>query len=364
MFCFSVLYHRRLRRSLSRAARGAHVFKHSLILFGLSANLLAGEPSEKENVKTIRLSPEDRDWKALCDENTDDAPGQTRKAKLSPTARADHARAFYKAYPEDARSHEARKLEAMILARAVFAGDTTLFQQKEDAVNSFLNDKKVPESLKAQLAGLTGFFDALKGSKSQSEISSNLEKHAQKLIKNYPNQPQGYETLLTVANGAEPKLGMRLAKQHSDSAAPTEVKARAHALDQRFAFLGHSLRDLLLKETDLGRGNGKPNKPILLLTWSNSSPASVNLAKELQQLDESKVDIVTLNLDKDVALAKDVGKTFVGFGIYDQAGDAGRVAGSLGVDQDSLLFITDIHGLVSDVQGTQNINTKLAKFSR
>ena len=312
------------------------------------------------NLRGAALAPVAPDTGGLSDATTmkNVADRQLTKSRSI----ADQAKAFYTKNPSHANAGEARKIEAMQLIDAVNLGDTSIEGRMEDAVGAFCRDNRGAESQRAEVAGTYGFSAAMRKRLQGAELYTAYENTARSLMLSYPSQPQGYESLLTIAAGSDEKKGRALTEEILRMPAPASVKVGAQFLLDRLNLVGRPLGDLL---TDAGAKTTqtalRSGTPTLIYTWASWSPGSIALGEMLAKRNISQANIIGLNLDEDVVAAGLMAKVHNLPGIlhYYNRGLQGALAQRLRVNSAPVVFFIDAKGAVGDVRGMEDIEKKL-----
>jgi len=181
--------------------------------------------------------------------------------------------------------------------------------------------------------------------------------------RSFPSQPQGYESLLTLARESSAAEAKALLEELIAMNPPASVKAEAERHLERFGFVGEQFEELLIGDAGAEvKAAIEPGKPVVLYSWATWSPGSFALARELAKRDLTRATILALNLDNDVKAAQELAarEALPGRMIYDAAGPYGVVAGRLRINGAPLVFLIDSEGTVRDVRGTEDFQTKLA----
>lgn len=290
------------------------------------------------------------------------APVTTPAAPVTWRSKADAAQAFYQKYPKHPKAAEAQKVEATLLLHAVFEGDSALTKRKNETADAFVQDPTVPEELRVQVAGLRGFLDIMSKNPSPDKLWTDLELSARQLIKDFPRQPQGYETFFTVASSVDDKRSKQLVTELlSMSSAPAAVKQKAQLLSKQLALIGKPLKDLLPAAL---RSNLKAGKPTVVYSWSVQNPESLGQAQSLVKRKVSAANIIGINIDTDVAKARQAGAdaALPGSLVIDPAGLAGAAASALCIPDSSTLYFVNASGAIADVRGTDDLQRKLTTY--
>jgi hypothetical protein len=275
---------------------------------------------------------------------------------------ADLAKDFYTKNPQHKKATEARKLEAIMLVQAVQSGDTAIEGRMETTVNAFINDKTVGEAYRAEIAGTHAFAGLAGKALSADEMSNAQEKIARSLMLSFPSQPQGYESLLTLAQQKDMVKEKALLQELLATPAPVSVKQSVQLLLERLALVGQPFSDVL---SDAGAKTVQSavvaGKPTLVYTWASWSPGSIDMAEKLAKRNTAAANLVGVNLDSDQTVAMDLATKhgLPGAQQFDSRGADGALAKRLKVNGAPLVFLIDAKGVIQDVRGTDNFDQKL-----
>lgn len=301
--------------------------------------------------------------------NPDDKPEIVRerraKRRKEILAQADQAREFHRANPRHRKAQEAKHLEAILLLRAVHEGETEARPRMRSVVESFRKDRGVPEPMRAEIAGLAGFMGAEVDVQDAAVRRRAFVEVARGLVAEFPEQPQGYESLLTIARESGPDESRRLLQELIAMNPPSAVKAEAERHLERFRLVGERFETLLVGDPGAEvKAAMVPGKPLVLYSWATWSEGSLALARDLAKRDLTRAAVLALNLDHDVAAAREVAarEGLPGKVIYDASGPFGVIAARLRINGAPLIFFIDPDGTVRDVHGTQDFQQKLSGY--
>ncbi len=282
-----------------------------------------------------------------------------RRGAKGALERADAAKRFYEAHPEAPGAARARKMEVMALLEAAGNRDAQAATRFQAVATAIRADATLSEADRAEVSGYWYFQQALAQAKQQSELPNRIEAGARQLIAEFPRQPQGYETLLTVAGWNPDKRAVKILRELADSAAPQAVKQSAQLRLTWLALPGRRLTEVLA-DTAVAKQLVGLGKPVVLYTWASWNPESVALATFLGQRKTAGAVWIGINLDTDTAAAAADAQrgAFPGTQVIEGAG--GPVARQLGLDQLPLVILADAQGVIGDIHGTESLETKLA----
>ena len=290
---------------------------------------------------------------AIATEMVDPSPGKQNLVL------ADQARDFYRRFPQDSRAREARKLEVTALLGATIDGNPATEARLQAMALAFESDSGNSERDRAIVAGFHYFHVASRNIRRPADEPVLFEGVARRLMQEFPTQPQGYESLLTLAHRNDEAQSRALANELLGSAAADGVKAEAQKL---LTQLG--LKDCPLSSVAPALAGALAGKPAVIYVWASWSPDSLALA---QMLGTRRLDAATwigLNVDdasgQDAARKAAAAGQFPGQQMYDNRGMAGPLAASLGVSSVPWVCLVDSQGVIRDVRGLDDLATKLA----
>jgi len=287
--------------------------------------------------------------------------GANISAAQQSLALADQARGFYLQFPQDVHARDAKKLEVTALLGATIKGNPGTEVRLQAAALAFEGDSGNPESDRAIVAGFNYFHLASQKVKQPADEPVLFEGVARRLMQEFPAQPQGYESLLTLAYSDGEAQSRSLANELVGSAAPDDVKAGAQKLLTQLA-----LKDHLLSSVAPALAGALAGKPAIIYVWASWSPDSLALAQMFgtRQLDGAAW--IGLNVDdasvQDAARQAAAAGKFPGQQIYDKLGIQGTIATSLGVSRVPWVCLVDSQGVIRDVRGLDDLATKLTNL--
>lgn len=345
------------------------------LIFALSGSITAlAQAQTVPGLKTADLSPAETEWKNLekaADnlnrENAGAAQQPGAKASASERAAkatrlADQAKDFYSKNPGHPKALEARSMEAHQLIEAVdFGGDDTVRKRMEVTVDKMRKDQTVPVQMRVVIAGAHDFSTSIRQCTKTEQVTLALEKVARGLMAEFPDQPQGYESLLTVARERDEPQAKALARELLRSSASAFVKEGAQTLLDQFALIGRDLGGVLKQAGAKAMQSGKPT---VIYSWAGWSPNSLTLAAFLSSKNLTGINLIAVNLDQDVAAAKKIAgdRSLPGLMNFDPLGPKGPLAAALKFNGAPQVYVTDAQGVIRDVRGLDNLDQKLQQL--
>ncbi|MFT3867140.1 MAG: hypothetical protein QM715_01460 [Nibricoccus sp.] len=290
---------------------------------------------------------------------------QPQSDSLAILVKADRARSFYLTHKKHCQAVEARKLEALLLLDAVAEGQKSSDLRMQAAVKEFRGDVSIPSSQRAIVAGTYEFQMARDRIRSEADLVREYEQVARRLIEEFPDQPQGYISLLTQSMQRESASALAIAREVAGSAGPEIVRKQARRLVTRHTLVGQTITGLVsgsvLGETEIKWQEGKPG---VIYFWATWNPDSVRFAEMLAARNLEKANVIGICIDSDLNRAKSAGTEhkLPGRLIYVCGGLEGDLADRLGAVEAPAVYLTATDGTIHDVRGLENIEAKLSRL--
>lgn len=280
-------------------------------------------------------------------------------------AAADRAREFYTKFPDDPHAEEAKTQEVQALINAARTGDATAEGRLNTTVEAYRADKKVSNKVKVQTVAAHAFNQAMRGQKTKAERFAAIENVARNLAADFPDQPQGYESLMTIAAADEDEgKARKIAEELLRSPSPAAVKENARALLGRMDLMGKPIAaEFDGADAKKAKVAAKAGRVTLIYTWASWSPGSLALAAKLKQRGVN-ANVVALNLDDDPKAAEALAakEGLPGTIVYDERGREGALAQRLKVKSAPQVIIVDAQGVIRDVRGEVDLEKKLTQL--
>lgn len=280
-------------------------------------------------------------------------------------AAADRANKFHTTYPEHPKADEARAMEVQALLNAVRAGDASLDGRLTHTVETLRADGRVPVKVKAKAVAMYSFHVGLRGKKTSAERFQALEDTARMLTADFPTEPQGYESLLTVAQSTDDeKTARKIAQELLKAPSGETVKQGAKQLAERWDLVGKPVDvELDAANAKSAAGGRKNGQATVIYTWATWSPGSIDLAAKLKKRGVN-ASVVALNVDTDTAAAAALAtrEALTGTIVYDERGLDGALAQRLKIRTAPQVIIVDGAGKIRDIRGEADLEKKLAQY--
>jgi hypothetical protein len=355
--------------------------KKSLVVFVCSALGLCSSPAFSAQPSPVSaVSPAEQAWMMLqaplsgagLSSASRQRPADPAEVKAAMAVRAaafvtqaDRAKDFQAQFPQHGKAREAKLLEVRALVNAVQTGDATVEGRLASAVQALRADRAASTSIQVQAVAAYEFSRRTRGLKTHEERLKAIERVARDLAADFPDQPQGFESLLTIAASDRDEVNAtQVARDLLALPAPAAVKNEARKILGRFALVGQPLgAELDGANETAAKAALQRGVPTIVYTWATWSPGSLALAADLKQRGLA-ANIVGLNLDADLEAADRVAKRegLIGNLVYDGRGKEGALAQRLKTRGAAEVFLVDERGVIRDVRGQGDLTSKLKQI--
>lgn len=301
---------------------------------------------------------------------TDNATAVERKGKRDELfamlkSLASDAHDFSLGRGSDPEAINARELEISCLIRVANGGggDVGL----KDAVGRFRNNAGIEKERRARIASLYEFTTVRRAHKPNEGLLSAMEQAARALQKEFPDQPQGYETLLAVAGASDDVRYRDILFDLWQSAAPAPLKFQVRRLLDRHFLVGD---DLYAAFADAGVPELSEvlvkGKPTVIYFWDSANPRWLELAAMLAARETVGFTLMGVSLDADPATARQAAKdqALPGRQHHDSRGRGGLLALRLKVDSAPAVILADGAGKIIDTRGESDLAAKLDRLGK
>lgn len=290
----------------------------------------------------------------------------SRKAALADRAAvfvrtADRAKDFYTQHPAHAKAAEARLVEVRALVAANQTGDATIEGRLITTVQALRGDGAVPAALRVQAVSAYAFPKAMRGSQSRAERLEAAIQVARSLAVEFPDQPQGPESLVNLALGSDEATARSLANEVLAMPATPAIRQLARAFLARLDLVGKPIAaEFVGAGLTADKVMPAGGRPAVIYTWAMGSPGSLRLAADLKKYGSS-ANVIGLNLDKDTKTAEALAQKegLVGTMVYDERGLEGALAQRLKTRGAPQVILVDAQGIIREVRGENDLAKKL-----
>ncbi|MDB6166582.1 MAG: hypothetical protein JWQ83_1722 [Lacunisphaera sp.] len=256
-------------------------------------------------------------------------------------------------------------MEVNGLMGAVNLGDAKIEDRLDLAVGELRADQTLPRDLRARVVGGYSFSRVVRKSRSPAERTAATEQTARDLIREFPSEPQGYESLLNVALESDDEKYRNLLFFLWQSSAPTVVKLRVRTRMDRHFLKGEKISELLADagEEKLAK-NLTPGRPTILYAWSAGNAASMAIEEALKLRALAQANVIGICLDRDIPAARAAAQPahLPGTLYYDEHGSGGKLATRLKIDGAPALILVGADGRIVDTRGEYAFAAKVTQL--
>jgi hypothetical protein len=314
-------------------------------------------------------SAAEADWDALLDSlgpasahspspRQDTGVGDLKARSARTKVAEDLAReaALLRAFQEKHRDHplarEARHEEAVALLQAGFLGDDSSRARREELVAQIRFDTTIPTRRRSEVAAMSDNLAVARRSFASPDARLAAQEQAVRgLIREFPDVPTGYRSLLRIAQARSEEYALFVAAEILEMPAPAPVVAEAQRMFARHDLVGRPLAQVLPRTGFEELVASTAGRPALLYTWSISSPASLDLAARLAAETAPGVALVGINLDRDIdaARATVAERRLPGLQRFDGAPAGGLASLALVLEGPGQVYAVDAQGFISSI---------------
>lgn len=225
------------------------------------------------------------------------------------------------------------------------AGADDLSAATTSKVRAFLEDKTKPvrERLEVKIAFAQARLKRRSFASRDLQLLAHAE-HAEELIRDFPDQPEGYGYLLSLAKAENPATARRMAESLLASPAPEAFKRGAQRVLTRLALEGTPLR-LAGADAAVAAARGQP---LAIYFWTEQDDG---IREAVARLAATRRDFafIGINLDAATTAAQKAATSLPGSQFYDGGGLDGPLARQLQLTMTVGLYLVDAEGVIRDV---------------
>ncbi len=217
---------------------------------------------------------------------------------------ADQSRDFYRQYPNIPETPFARESEYNLLEIVINSGNTNVLPRLQALDKDKISDPTLPPQRKFDLmAHIVERNANVHEAEGVPVVMNYLEKGSRELIKAFPDNPQSWQFLVTVADQEQdPKKSRRLAKEIVSSKADESLKITARRILKRLDHLGKpvALQGTALDGSpiDLSKMKGRV---VMLHFWESGCGYCVEELSHVkdvyQKYHDRGLDVVSVSFD-------------------------------------------------------------------
>lgn len=281
---------------------------------------------------------------------------------------SEKAREFHTKNPTHEKAAEAKHIEAVSLLRAVQTGSVTQEPKALRLGHEFRADSTNASAARFQVAStMTQIKVSKKQIRDRDALMAEYEQSAFDLYGEFPNEPQVFEMMLGVARNSKPEKARALVERIHRMPAPAEVKAQAADIVARLDMPGKSLPLEWQDENGDSRTLAEyKGRPVVFYVWGTGATGSESALAEFAKSGRSDVEIVSVNIDRNVEQAKTAkrdglqGKS----SYFDERGLDGPLAKQLKVARVPAVHVVDASGVYIGVGAPSELESLLAQAKR
>lgn len=329
--------------------------QRTIFLLALAFVLVLSPTSSAQTVDNVLAV--DTAWARLLTLVAPRSPGSAPDLPTDWTAIAAEAAKFRQDFPDSSEARSAARIELTARVR-IEEQAVVLSPGITTAVGVYLRDTSNQPRDRLQLKIV---FDQANLRRTRYEsYEAGLEAqagHARELMSDFPDQPDGYGYLLSLARLAPPTLASGLAGQLlANKNTPARFVAMALRIADRPALLGQPLR-LDGAEAAIRTAAGKT---LVVYSWRMEDEGFRSILKQMSSL--ADVVFIGINLDEDLAAARKAADGLPGKQFYDGGGLDGPKATQLKLVLPTMVYLVDGQGIVRDVDAHRAPYGALTRF--
>lgn len=283
---------------------------------------------------------------------------------------ADKLQDFYTRFPEHAKAAAARRKYQEMLRVAVGLGNASKAADLEKVEAEKLKDPNLSEDerFKLRMQAVRRAL-AVKSGADDAEMAAEVERIAREIIKEFPKREEGYQMLLSAAQGSEEPKTRALAKEVIASSESEKIKTAAEGLLRKLDALGKPLEIKFTaldgREVDVSKMKGKVVLIDFWATWCGPCVAEVpNVKKAYEKLHPKGFEIVGISFDDDKEkLQKFVSRERMPWPqFFDGEGFGNKFGQQYGINGIPTMWLVDKQGNLREMNARDGLEAKVEKL--
>ena len=328
-----------------------------------------GDAAWLEVQKASRPSSPPKEWNDKRPSREEIQAYQVRQGEMAAKA-ADVARDFYTKYPKHKNADEARKLEANLSAAAVQLGNTNMAARLAKLEAARLDDKSLPEDERfGRRARAIQQAAMAKKEDGMPAVLAEFEKGVRILQKEFPQRPETYSMLLSIAENSIPDKSRQIAQEVIDSGASAEIKDAAKVILQRLDAIGKPVpiqfTALDGRKVDLTKMKGKVVLVDFWATWCGTCVQELpNVKAAYNKFHPKGFEIVGISFDsKKDKLTEFVANEKMAWPQYfDGKGWENEIGQKYGISAIPAMWLIDKQGNLRDMSAREDLAVKVEEL--
>lgn len=320
-----------------------------------------------QSLTNFTLSPPPSSWQTNLPTQADIDKFDDHRAAES-AGLAEKARDFYTAFPKNGNAMQAQVMEIQALQMAVRLGMTNRTDEMMNRERTLAQNTNAPMELRYELrVDLVG-RDLKAHVEDGADPIVEMEKAGRSLVKEFPNEPMGYELLINVSGNVDLAKMQELGNLMAKSGGPPELTDMGRTLLNQLGIIGKpSPVEFTAADGHKINTTTLSNKVVLVDFWATWCPICVASMPELKtlyrQYHTNGLEIVGINFDDNTNQAqqfvkeKDISWPQY-FGGYGPINPYGREYG----ESLPYVWLVDKKGIVRDIHGRVNMEAKIQKL--